>query len=194
MKKIMILAVAVAVTVTFVGCKSTNASKVSSPLKVHMKTAILTPEVEVIGRTSGASSVKSIGFGPMKITWGASKLADGVLYNSGASSSNNMLSQVATMVGKNTKAPAYQDLVGPKDVANAKAAATYDALQQSQGADFILSPNYQYDITNYIIFQRIDCKVDGFAGKLKGFDKNIEYKILEEDKTKNYNSNCCKNK
>ena len=49
-----------------------------------------------------------------------------------------------------------------------RSAAAYDAMSGS-GADFIAHPTYSYTKKNYLIIQKFDATVEGYAGKYKNF-------------------------
>lgn len=69
----------------------------------------------------------------------------------------------------------FKEIFSPsqKAVSNAKNAAMYDACEKS-GADQILGAGFEYQITDYLVFAKVECVAKGFPAKVK------EIKMLDK--------------
>ncbi len=134
---------------TVSGCASmTRASQYSAPLKIQVA-ADLKTDIEVGERISGTAT-KRVLLGICPITL-PDKFATGVDYYYGA---NRDLAFV----------PALGSFVDP--YWNVKAAAAYDAISKS-GADVLVAPRYEIEVTWYGLFTTTTATVTGFKGKIK---------------------------
>ncbi len=164
MKKILVLTMAIVAVSFMSGCQSTNASKVAGPLGAITKTICATPDVEVNlkEQISGEATMQSV----FILKWGATQFADGVSYNGAGGAIAGEPSMLAELFG------ALNSLTGGA-VEACKAAAAYDACQKAN-ADVILTPNYVVTIDDFVIYKKINVKVTGYGGTIKGISK-IEY-------------------
>ncbi len=168
MKKVIKVILCIAVLGMFVGCASTNASKISAPVGAVTKTIVATPEVVKGEKISGESNVIKILGG--LIVLGDTKYADGVSYS--ASVGEQETGVLAALAG----------IFGGASNDRAKAAAAYRACQDNQ-ADIILCPSYVMDNVNYVFFTKTKAQITGFKGTISGI-KTLETKDYLEMKYK----------
>ena len=138
------------------GCSSLHESKVSAPVDADSKVVLVTPDVEIGDKIQGEAEITYI-FGGL-ITLGANKFVDGVSYNS-----------------------AYYGMFDIEAWKEVKGAAAYNACKKS-GADIIISPNYEVERNNYLIWNTYKATVTGFKATIKKIQPQVEYRDLLEYK------------
>lgn len=143
MKKFLAILPLAAVTLA-VGCKSTNMSKVSSPVATVIE-APLVADITVGQDIKGESSATVI-LGLFTI--GAdSKFADNVNYNVAQSSGMTL------------------PFLGDAIASNVKAAAAYKACE-SGNAEILVAPRYTLEVEDYFVFKTITATVNAKKGTL----------------------------
>ncbi|MCF6175787.1 MAG: hypothetical protein L3J71_08475 [Victivallaceae bacterium] len=122
------------------GCISKHVSKSSQPLIVRTQVDLV-PQVTVGKEVIGEATINTL-FGIF--CWGASDFAEGVNY--GAISPG---------------------LLSGDSLGAVKAAAAYDACSAYK-ADFIVTPRYTVNVSDYFVYSTAKATVKGYKGTLKG--------------------------
>lgn len=157
----------VMLVVFFTGCISTNQGFHSNPVankgKVHHHDIYADIEVDESKKIRGTSS--STYFLMFRIE-GDNEYADGVNYGAvEMTNGGNLAAQIFSWLNPFN---IINKLVTGDAMGKVRSAAAYDAMSGSD-ADFIAHPTYSYTKKNYLIIQKFDATVEGYAGKYKNF-------------------------
>lgn len=128
--------------VAFTGCYSLNTNQMNGPIGVHVVAPMKADvSVKMSDKVEGTADVTTLfGF----INLGTNKYADGMNY--GVVSANT-LGFMSPFMNPNTAA----------------ASAAYDAAKKS-GADVIVAPKYELEVTDYFVVKFTKARVTGYKG------------------------------
>jgi len=154
--------------VFFTGCISTNQGFHSNPVasKGMVKHHDIYADIEVDESKKIRGTSSSTYFLMFRIE-GDNEYADGVNYGTMGNVTNggNFAAQLFSWLNP---LAIINKLVTGDAMGKVRSAAAYDAMSGSD-ADFIAHPTYSYTKKNYLIIQKFDATVEGYAGKYKNF-------------------------
>ena len=183
MKRYIQLAGCLATMLFLVSCSSLHQSAISAPTVIITKEIVPKPDIE-IGEKIEGEAVMWLRFG---ITSGANRFADGINFYTEPPQYHEILPLWAKLyllamapffLGA-TAVPVVFDVVIAEanwdDYPAARAAAAYNACKNA-GADVIVNPVYNIEVTKYFTYyKRIKVTVTGYKGTVKGI-AGVEYK------------------
>lgn len=145
MKKVLGVAVIATAAMMSTGCISKNSAEFSSPLQTQLK-AELRPSITVGDKISGESSATVLlGI----FTLGApTTVADGIAYTAAGDARPSLL-----------------PISRPSLASKVRAAAAYNAVNNAK-ADIIVAPQYVVETKNFVLFQQVNVKVEGYKGTI----------------------------
>lgn len=142
MKKSLLFLACAAVAMVMTGCAVTHTNDAAAPVAFEVEAPKMVADVTVGKKVvAGEATVHNL-FGI--ISWGVSSFADDAF-----AVTTNLPIKLAT-----------GDTV-------AKQGAAYNACAAAK-ADVILGAKYKLDITDYIVYKSIKCKVTGYPGTING--------------------------
>ncbi len=166
MKKNFAMAVLAGMTAIIgTGCAYTETNRVGEQVQINMP-VLVKPEIET-GKNviNGEATVHSIlGI----FSWGPNTQAVGIHYGLESDEKNSVLDALYFSTSKGERV--------------ARNAAAYEATN-SVKADIILAPQYTLTADDYFFYKKINCKVKGYPGFVKGV-KVIEQTCEKTSATK----------
>jgi len=183
MKNLNIVLVIMVFTV-LTGCMSTN--KLYEVSKVEIPGTIIHQDLEADIRVDDTKKIKGTSSSTYLLMFrlsGDNEYADGIDYTKVGGGGGSLLKQFFGLLNPFALINA---IVTGDAAGKVKSAAAYSALSGT-GADFIAHPTYSYTKKDYLIIQKFEATVEGYAGFYSNFrtydpvkrflENNLEHQV-----------------